>query len=212
MDESLELKELTDVDDSLATDLSPDYSTDNLLDPWTDTAGTSPMDKHSDLLKELTNFTPIVQQRIRNWLGLAWDETEKEYKQKWPAIINMKGARWALGFLQTYQSRTNFLTNISKDEFKNLQVDIIEVACLAFPVHDNFGVKSNADWKRLITELHNTAFLVLAGAGDGKYTKFLGESVTRTESVNLTPQEHVQPRAQAASGILGTIKNKLFGR
>jgi len=189
-----------------------DSSFDNFQDPWLDAGtGQSPIDKHSDLLKELTNFDPIIQKRVRNWLGLEWDDEVKEYRQKKHAIINERGARWALGFLQTYQSKTNFITNITQAEFKNLQLDIIKICWLVFPTNDTFGVTCNQDWYRLCTELDNSAFLVLAGAGDGKYTKFLGESVTRTESVNLTPSENIG-NIPARPGLMANLKNKLFGR
>jgi hypothetical protein len=180
------------------------------LDDFSDYGNSSPINKHSDLLKELTNFDPMIQTRIRNWLGLEWDDKLKEYTQKQHAIINEKGARWAIGFLQTYQTRTNIITNISQHEFKNLQLDIIKVVWLVFPTIEDFGVNSTADWYRLCTELDNSAFLVLAGAGDGKYTKFLGESVTRNESVNLSPQ---QPRNNSQSGNwFDNMKNGFLGR
>lgn len=190
-----------------------DIPSDNFNDNWFDSgiSGGSPMDKHSDLLKELTNFDPIIQKRIRNWLGLEWDDTVKEYRQKREAVINERGARWAMGWLQTYQSKTNFITNITQNEFKNIQIDIIKIAWLVFPTIDEFGVKSTQDWYRLCTELDNSAFLVLAGAGDGKYTKFFGESITRNETVNLTPPTQ-QPNNSPRPGLIANIKNKIFGR
>lgn len=169
-----------------------------------------PISKYSDLIKELTNFAPQIARRIRNWLGLEYDEDTKGYIQKRDAIINVKGAKWAVGFLETYQTRTNIITNISQYEFKNLQLDIIKVVWLVFPTIDEFNVKQTADWYRLCTELEHSAFLVLAGAGDGKYTKFLGEAVTRTETVQLTPQQANVP--VQTPGIVEQIKNKLIGK
>jgi hypothetical protein len=180
------------------------------IDPFMDGTGQSPIDKHKDLLKSLTDFDPIVQRKIRNWLGLEWDEEVKDYHQKYPAVINEKGARWAIGLLGTYQSKTNFITNITQIEFKNMQSEILDSVWMVFPTNDTFGVKNNQDWHRLCTELQHSAFLVLAGAGDGKYTKFLGESVTRTESVNLSPP--TEQRRQEQGGFLSGIRNKLLGR
>ncbi len=60
MEEAEELKDLTDPIDSSLTDTSFDTSLDTGLDPWADATGTAPIDKHSDLLKELTNFDPIT--------------------------------------------------------------------------------------------------------------------------------------------------------
>lgn len=191
---------------SLNDDLSNDFS----IDPFMDPIGGSPIDKHKDLLRGLTDFDPIIKKKIRNWLGLEWDDDLKDYKEVSPAIINEKGARWAIGFLQTYQSKTNFITNINQREFTNIQEEILDSVWMVFPTNEYFDVKSNQDWHRLCTELQHSAFLVLAGAGDGKYTKFLGESVQRTESINLTSPPH-SPGLQQG-GILSGIRNKLLGR
>lgn len=203
--------DLDTVDDNLGDGLLDDDLLGGSSDIWGDTAQ-SPMEKHSDLLKELTNFDPIIASRIRNWLGLEFDDKVQDYIKKRPAIINEKGARWAMGFLQTYQARTNFVTNISHAEFKNLQLDIIKMVWLVFPCIDDFDVKGTPDWYRLCTELDNSAFLVLAGAADGKYTKFLGESVTRTETVNLSPPHAGHAPAQGSGGIIGKMRQKLLGR
>ena len=176
--------------------------------------GSNPINKHSDLLKELTNFDPAILERIKNWLGLEWDDKIKDYKPTHSAIINEKGARWAIGVLKTYMARTNIITNISQKEFNNLQKDIIKIAWLIFPTRDDFGVKSNSDWYRLCTELDNSAFLVLAGAGDGKYTKFLGESVSRHETVNLSPERRMQNNSMQNSkpGMIDNVKSFFLGK
>lgn len=186
-----------------------DTSLDN-FDDFLGEDGQTPISKHSDLLKDLTNFDPAIQERIKNWLGLEWNDKLKDYEQTQTAIINEKGARWAIGVLKTYMTKTNIITNISQPEFKNLQKDIIKICWLVFPTRDDFGVKNNADWYRLCTELDNSAFLVLAGAGDGKYTKFLGESVTRHENISLTPERQAAPRKNM--GPIEMIKGALLGR
>lgn len=207
MDDDTPIK---DTGDLLGDELAGDIGTDLGSDLWGESPGQSPIDKHKDLLKDLTNFDPIIQTRIKNWLGLEYDDLVKDYKQKHPAILNEKGARWAMGTLQTYQSKTNFITNITQHEFKCMQGEILDLVWLVFPTNDTFGVKTTADWFRLCTELQHSAFLVLAGAGDGKYTKFLGESVTRTESVNLSPPaQTVKPQGDS---FLAGIKNRLLGK
>lgn len=195
--------DIVEDNDVLGNDLS--------FDPFSDNVTSSPLDKHKDLLRQLTNFDPIIQRKIRNWLGLEWDDEVKDYTQKQPAIINERGARWAIGVLQTYQSQTNFITNITQGEFKNLQHEIIDLVWLVFPTIDEFAVKTNAHWYRLCQELQHSAFLVLAGAGDGKYTKFLGESVTRQETVNLSPPS-MGSSGPNKQGWLSNVKNKLLGR
>jgi hypothetical protein len=218
------LDEEIDEDDDLdtSTDLDEDESInfDNSFDDFgmMDYGGQSNMSKHADLLKELTNFDPAIQRRIRNWLGLEWDEEVKQYKQDPDkAIINEKGAKWAIGFLSTYQAKTNFITNIDKQESKNIQLDLIQICWLVFPTIDDFEVKCTADWYRLCTELQTSAGLVMSGAGDGKYTKFFGESVHRTESVNMSSpaypyQMNPQMKPATEKGFLSGIKNKILGR
>lgn len=171
--------------------------------------------KYSDLLKDLTNFDPAIQRRIRNWLGLEWDEETEKYIQKKEAIINLRGAHWASGYLGTYQTKTNFITNINEREFTNLQLDIIKMCWLIFPTHEDFAVKRESDWYRLCMELEHSAFLVLAGAGDGKYTKFFGESVHRTENVSLSSGGRNHPHGSAppqGGGWFDNLKSKVLGR
>lgn len=175
----------------------------------------SPIQRHSDLLKELTNFDPVIARRIRNWLGLEYDDTVKDYKQRYQAIINEKGARWAIGVLQTYQSKTNIITNLSKVEYHNMELEIIDLCWMVFPtLYDDFLIRSTADQYRLSQELQHSAILVLAGAGDGKYTKFLGESVTRTESINISPSNNNMNQGGRPNkqGWLENVKNTLLGR
>jgi hypothetical protein len=170
----------------------------------------APLDKHADLLKELTNFDPSIQSRMRYWLGLEWDNEAQAYIQKRRPLINEDGVRWALSTLQTYQAKTNIITNLNHDEHIYMHLDIINVIWLTFPTMDEFDVKSNQDWYKLCTELEHAALLVLYGAGDGKYTKFIGESVQRHEHVNLggMPNNNMQVKK---AGILQKIKSIIPG-
>jgi len=106
MDEELNLDNLNDNFD----DMGLSGFDDNNFGGFED--GQTPMNKYSDLLKDLTNFDPAIQERIKNWLGLEWDSQIKDYKQTDSAIINEKGARWAIGILKTYMAKTNIITNI----------------------------------------------------------------------------------------------------
>jgi hypothetical protein len=194
---------VTEDDDNLFDDI-------NTFDDF-DVGTQAPMNRYSDLLKELTNFDPIIQRRIRNWLGLEWDEKVKDYRQMKTAIINERGARWAIGCLETYQSKPNIITNLAREEYINIRIEIIELCWLVFPTKfDEFQIIDPADQWRLSNELQHSAFLVLAGAGDGKYTKFLGESHSVHENINMQPgREH---NVRDKSGFFDGLKNKLLGR
>ena len=199
--------ELPNSDDNLNTDVDFSGGFDDF-----DIGGQPPMSKYSELLKELTNFDPIIQRRIRNWLGLEWDEKIKNYKKKREAIINEEGARWAIGCLETYQSKPNIITNLGKEEYLNIRLEIIDLCWLVFPCKfDVFDIKDSADQWRLSNELQHSAFLVLAGAGDGKYTKFLGETHSVQEHINMQPQRPENMRGNSG-GVFDNLKNKLLGR
>ncbi len=47
---------------------------DDYGDEFDDIGGLPPMEKHADLLKELTNFAPYLKDTVNGWLGLSWDE------------------------------------------------------------------------------------------------------------------------------------------
>jgi hypothetical protein len=206
------MKETEDLDLDIDND---DLGNDDLFDDFSNFGeNQSPLNKHNDLLKELTNFDPIIQRRIRNWLGLEWDDKIRGYVPKKEAIINEKGAKWAIGVLETYQAKTNIITNLSKNEYKNIQIELVDMCWKVFPCKfDEFGIKDTEDQYRLSQELQHSSLLVLAGAGDGKYTKFLGESVSRTENVRIDPQGY---RPQTSQGqkknMLDSIKDTLLGR
>jgi len=202
-----------DIDfDNLDNDYNDNYG-GLPFDDFSDFGGNnSPINKHSDLLKELTNFDPIIQRRIRNWLGLEWDENIKDYKQKQSAIINEKGARWVIGCLETYQAKTNIITNLAREEYMSIKLEIADLAWLIFPTKfDEFDIKDTADQWRLSNELQHSAFLVLAGTGDGKYTKFLGETHTVHENINMQPNNN-QNNNNNNGNFFENFKNKMLGR
>jgi len=175
-------------------------------------AMSTPMEKYGDLLKDLTNFDPQIKDRINGWLGRVWNEESGKYlaDPRTEPIMNEKCALWCIGFLKTYERKTNFITNIDQDEMKYFKHDIIRVVWGNFCTRDDFGITSESDRDRIANELEHSAFLVLAGAGNGKYTKFFSESVTRNENVTLgNNNQNIQTRR---GGLLNTIKNRIFTR
>lgn len=206
-EDTTDLDTFSDNDDSFG--LNDPLDSFNSFDDL-DMGGQPPVSKYSELLKELTNFDPIIQRRIRNWLGLEWDDKIQNYLPKKAAIINETGARWVIGCLETYQAKPNIITNLGRDEYVSLKIEIVELAWAVFPTkYDSFGIKDSADQWRLSNELQHSAFLVLAGAGDGKYTKFLGETHTVHENVSVQPNAQ---QKQQASGFMDNLKSTLLGR
>jgi hypothetical protein len=162
----------------------------------------STMQKYSDLLKDLTNFSPIVKDIVNGWLGITWDEEAQKYK-KIPGvepIMNINGATWCISYLKVYAKKTNFITNLGEDEYKWMYMDINRVVWIDFATRDDFGVKNNQDYHRIGMELVHSAILVITGAGAGKYNQFFSSTTTRHENISN------QPQGQSMSPMMGQRK------
>lgn len=177
------------------------------------------LEKHSDLLKQLTNFNKFVRDKINGWLGLRWDEdTQKYVRDKYSKpVMNKRCATWCIDFMRTYTRDNNLLTDISRHEYGNIIQDVIDVVWLDIGTRpEAFGIKSDADLHRICVELQHAIELVLMGAGDGKYTKFLGQSTQRTENVSYQGGMPMQmagayPATKQRVGLFGKAKQMLFG-
>jgi len=137
----------------------------------------NPMDSKSDLLKELTNFDKYIRDLITGWLGIYWDAEYGKYKRNPQSkpMMNQRCAVWCISFLRTYARENNIITNIGRKEYEDIITDIIDVVWLNIGTrYVEFGIESTGDVLRICTEMQHAAELVLMGAGDGKYTKFLG--------------------------------------
>lgn len=206
-----------DIDDKQQKEENPldDGPDDDFGDYYSDMSSPTSMQKYNDLLKELTDFNPIVKDTINGWLGLTWNEETRKYEQNnlLEPIMNMKGAMWCATNLKTYLRKTNFLTNISEEEYKWLYWDINRVVWIDFVTRDDFGVKNNQDYHRIGIELVHSAILLLTGAGGGKYTQFLGSSTMRNEHVNIgqSPQTMALVPQKKRVGLLGMAKRMLIG-
>ena len=173
--------------------------------------GINPMEKHNDLLQKLTNFDPYIKNKIYGWLGLRWDENTT----KWvndpdiQPIMNKKCAFWCVDFLKTYTRGNNIITNIGQEEYKNMIIDVIDVLWLDIGTRsEEFGILYDGDILRVCTELEHAVELVLLGAGNGKYTDFLGTTVSRHENFSGENQQQImrQPIKKRLS-LMDKFKN-----
>jgi hypothetical protein len=208
-------------DDGIEND-KKDIIDDNPIDDdynddfYPDMSQPTSIQKYNDLLKELTNFNPIIADVVNGWLGLTWNERNEKYETN-PNIIpimNMKGAMWCISYLKTYAKKTNLITHIDADEYKWLYWDINRVVWIDFATRDDFGVKNNQDYHRIGMEIVHTALLVITGAGGGKYNQFFGSTTMRTEHVNVGNNQQGQmqmPMQKKKVGLLGHVKNMLVG-
>ena len=198
------------------SDIEGDYD-DSLSDDsfGLDNNGNAPIDRHGDLLKNLTDFDPYIQNTFYAWLGYSWDETT----QKWAkdankrAIMSYDGANNAISILRTYARNNNIITNISSQDYSYIVEDLIEVTYLNYGTRDDFGVKDDGDLLIVCNQILHCCQLVLMGAGDGKYNDLLTSTTHRNESVTVNPQGGMQGRgAPGPQSSFQKIKDALLGQ
>lgn len=183
MEEDLQQKEQEDE----FSDMEDDFSYDDSMGDSVgfDAGGPSPLEKHNDLLKELTNFDPYLKSTFNNWLGLSWDEDKQKFvrNEYISPVMSINCATWCTGMQKTYARSNNIITDISRDEYNNMISDMIEAIWLNLGTRDDFEIYEDGDLLRVANELQHSGELALMGAGDGKYNKFLGTTINRNESV-----------------------------
>ena len=162
--------------------------------------GIAPMEKHADLLKDLTNFAPYLKDKINGWLGLIWDEEQDKYVRD-PSvkpIMNTHCARWCVDYLKTYARGNNTITHINQEDYIQIQEDIIEVVWMNLGTRpEDFDLNEEGDLLAVAVELQHAAIVVLMGAGDGKYSNLFKETVNRNESVSYN-----QPMGGKQGGMM----------
>lgn len=150
--------------------------------------GYSPMEKHNDLLKELTDFESHLKQMRKNWLGLKWDDKLRKYKRDPTknAKMNINGVEWCLSFIRTYERKTNIITSLDGDTYNNMMEDINTTALINIGTRaEEFGIKSNGDIMLISNQVIHGATLALVGASENKnYKDLLQATVQRTENIN----------------------------
>lgn len=186
----MEAKDIADYD--IEKEFSTDYQDDLLGAKDFGFDSISPMEKHADLLKELTDFDPFIQEIARKWLGLVWNDKKKEYvlDTKTTPIMNEKGADWCINFLLTYARKNNIITDLKHEDYIMLVEDVIDVAYLNVGTRaEEFGIKDDGDILLVCTQLIHAAMLVLMGAGgQANYKDLLQATITRSENVTHGPQ------------------------
>lgn len=176
-------------------------------------SGEIPLNKHNDLIKSLTNFDPFLKDLFNNWLGLMWDEEKKEFVKN-PLInpiMNLNCAMWCLRFLKNYARNNNIITDISSNDYKDFNEDMISELWYNLGTRDDFGIKEEGDLIALCTELEHDAKLVLMGAGDGRYNKFLQTTISRQESVQLDGKQQEQQTQVVRPSTGNKLKRLILG-
>jgi len=196
----------------------PEDFDDSYDDIGAGAGGPPPLEKHNDLLKELTNFKPFIRQMMNGWMGISWNEAEAKFTRdpNITPVMNIQGASWCTDRLKSYARENNIITNIGKEEYVNIISDLVyDVWLNLCDRTEEFGIRKDGDLLRIGNELLHSTELVLMGAGDGKYNQFLSTTITRHESINATPQIQGQPvmgaLPQKRAGLLGKMKSAIFG-
>lgn len=204
--EIMEKDDDKDNDADIDTDFSDLYGSDFIGDGDSEN---NTLNKHQDLLKELTSFSSYIKQVVNNWLGLVWNEEEEKYMRDadLEPVLNKRGASWCIGLLKTYTRSNNIITNISQDHYNFIMEDIIDTVWMNLGTRDKLGVKNDGDLKRICVELEHASALILMGAGDGKYNRLLSTTVNRTETLSLG-REGQKTSNEEQQSFLTTLKKQ----
>lgn len=216
MKQEAELEDMEPEED-FSEDLSDDtnlYPDDLGYDNFYDDIGAIPAERHNDLFKRLTDFDKFIKRRTKIWLGQSWDAKKQEWMQNpnIPPIMNIRGAEWCAGFLDTYARDNNLITRFeTRDEFNYIMADVIDVLWLNIPVRaKEFGIRNNGDSIRICNEMEHAIVLILLGAARGGYNDLFTKTTARHESVNLTPMPQYAPMPRRRKGIGDRLKS-IFG-
>ena len=203
-------------EDGFATEDCSEENWDDTL-PEMDMQTDIPMAKHKDLLKELTDFAPYLKDKFNGWLGIIWD-AEKERYVKNPylkPVMNMQCAFWLIDWLKTYARDNNIITDIDYTDYNFMKKDIIDVLWLNVGTRDEeFGILEEGDILRICVEMEHAAALVLMGAGDGKYTKFLQGANYFNHNLQAGMDRHgrIMPATSNKRGWRQKVHDLLFGK
>ena len=208
-----------DLDNSDNKDIDDDfddyYKENGVDDDLNLDSGVMPMEKHNDLLKQLTDFAPFFKDIVNSWLGLVWSNQEKKYVKdpNIQAIMNIHCASWCVDFLRTYARKNNILTNISKKDYDEIQEDMIYVVWpnIGTRADMDFGITNDGDIMKICNQLEHSAKLVLMGAGDGKYNDVLVGTMRSNYSESGNNQNNNE---QKKKGFINNVMSSLnnFGK
>ncbi len=173
--------------------------------------GVVPLEKHGDLLKELTSFDPYIKTVVNNWLGVTWSETESKFIPNpfVSPIMNIKGVSWCIGRLTTYVRKNNIMTNIVKADYNYIMLTLTKELLLNLLTRkEEFGLKNLGDIDRVINEIEHSTALILMGAGDGKYNEFLSSTTQHNVTESIAPNRE---QTKKKSGTFGRLKDAFVG-
>ena len=196
-----------DDDDSLDDN---SFDDDGKFDSFGDNMGINPMDKHNDLLKELTNFEPFLKRLKSQFLGMTWSQKEERYirNPNIKPLMNEVGAEWCINYLAVFARDNNILSSLMENHFRGIMQDAIRIIGTNITTRcEEFGISKETDLgdcAKILHMMHSAILLILSGAGKtDNYMKFLGTAVTRNENISLNnnPINQQQPKGFMDKGF-----------
>ena len=173
--------------------------------------GETPLDKHSDLLKGLSNFDPYLKTLISEWLGLRWDEEKEKYVKDSDVrpVMNIHGARWCINALRTYARGNNIITTVGREEYNDIISDIIDYIYLNVGSRsEEFGINNDGDIMLVANQIIHSSQLILMGAGgSNNYNALLSTTVNRNENVSMSGMQDGFGKPIRRAGVGGFAKN-----
>ena len=207
-----------DEEETSNADMNVNDFNDDDYDLNDDYGGEMPaLEKHSELLRTLTNFNPNLREKFYGWLGMYYDAENKKWVKNplLKPITNAMGAHWGITLMDTYARDNNVITHIREEDYNNMYMDIIDNVWMSIGTKpEEFDMWDYANTRRMCMEIEHTAMLALMGAGDGKYSKMLSETVRRTENISSTNAMGGQMRPGAfpnppKKGLVNWLKSKI---
>jgi len=188
--------------------------------------GVQPMEKHNDLLRELTNFDPYIKDKFKAWLGLKWDDSAERYVQntyilwdetnqkyreeKVKPMMNLLCAEWCINLLRDYTRGNNIITVIDNEEYEIFIGDVVETVWkVLVSKSKEFNLRLDEDIYSIAVSLEHAVRLVLTGAGGGGYSRLLTGTMSRNETVTHNPNN--QPNNSNNMSFFSAVKKSLFG-
>jgi len=180
-------------------------------------ADISTMDKHDELLKNLTNFEPYLQDKFFQWSATYWDKDKRKLLKDddFTPIMNIRGAKYFISYLQTYVRGNNVITVLDAKTYQNAMNDTLKTTVHAIAEHyETFQIHSSADQSRILDEMENSVALILSGSYAGQYNKFLGgayKAGSHETFGNANIEQGQYPQQQKRS-MWGKAKSAILGQ
>ena len=109
------------------------------------------MEKHTELLKSLMDFSPYLKTKFEKWVNIIWDEQKEMYvtNDYGKQIMNKVGSHWCISFIDTYARDNNMITHIGEEDYNFFKEDLIySIWPNVYNRYEEFGIVETGDCNR----------------------------------------------------------------